>query len=221
MIDPRNLALGAMARLRLRAVALCASLCAALAMGCAALPDKPVRPAVYDFGPGPLTLPAAQTRLLPALSLAEIEAPPSLDSSAMLYRLGYADASELRPYAQARWSMPPAQLLRQRLRDALEAQRPVLAGTGSAAGLLLRVELEEFVQLFESPDKSAGLVRLRATLIRVEARGEQLLAQRRIVALRRAASADAPGGMRARSAAREAAVQELAQWLLDVKEIQR
>ena len=198
-----------LARLRV-----CAALLgAALLLGCAALPDKPTRPAVYDFGPGPLSLASAAPGRLPSLSLDEVQAPTALDSSAMLYRLAYADASELRPYAQARWSMPPAQLLRQRLRDALEAQRPVLAGAGSAGGLLLRVELEEFVHLFESPDKSAGLVRLRASLIRLDPRGAQLLGQRRIVALRPAASQDAPGGVRALAAASEAAVQELAQWL--------
>ncbi len=189
---------------------------AALLLGCAVLPDKPARPTVYDFGPGPLSLASAAPGQLPSISLDEVQAPTALDSSAMLYRLAYADASELRPYAQARWSMPPAQLLRQRLRDALEAQRPVLAGAGSAGsagGLLLRVELEEFVHLFESPDKSAGLVRLRASLIRLDPRGAQLLAQRRIVALRPAASQDAPGGVRALAAASEAAVQELAQWL--------
>ena len=186
---------------------------ATLLLGCAALPDKPTRPAVYDFGPGPLSLAFAAPGQLAALSLDEVQAPTALDSSAMLYRLAYADASELRPYAQARWSMPPAQLLRQRLRDALEAQRPVLTGAGSAGGLLLRVELEEFVHLFEAPDKSSGLVRLRATLIRLDLRGEQLLAQRRIVALRPATSQDAPGGVRALAAASEAAVQELALWL--------
>ena len=193
---------------------LCAALVgAALLLSCAALPDKPTRPAVYDFGPGPLSLISAAPGRLASLSLDEVQAPTALDSNAMLYRLAYADASELRPYAQARWSMPPAQLLRQRLRDALEAQRPVLAGAGSAPGLLLRVELEEFVHLFESPDKSSGLVRLRASLIRLDARGEQLLAQRRVVALRPAASQDAPGGVRALAAASETAVQELAQWL--------
>lgn len=186
---------------------------AALLLGCASLPDKPARPVVYDFGPGPLNLALAAPGKLAALSLDEVLAPTALDSSAMLYRLAYANATELRPYALARWSMPPAQLLRQRLQGALEAQRPVLVGTGRAGGLSLRVELEEFVHLFEAPEKSSGLVRLRASVIRSDARGEHLLAQRRVVALRPAASHDAPGGVRALAEASEAAVQELAQWL--------
>jgi cholesterol transport system auxiliary component len=192
-----------------------ASICAvALVPGCAALlPDKPVRPAVYDFGPGPLSLPASAPGSLPALSLTEIETGPALDSTAMLYRLAYQDATELRPYAQARWSMPPAQLLRQKLLGAVEGQRPVLSGAPSGPGLLLRVELEEFVHLFETPERSAGLVRLRATLLSVDSRGERLLAQRRVVVLRPAPSQDAPGGVRALAAASDAAVLELASWL--------
>lgn len=186
---------------------------ALLVGGCTALPEKPARALVYDFGPGALVSAEATAPSLPAVVLADVEAAGAFDGTAILYRLAFANAQQLMPYAQARWSMPPAQLLRQRLRDALEAQRPVLAGAGSAPGLLLRVELEEFVHLFEAPDKSSGLVRLRATLIRLDLRGEQLLAQRRIVALRPATSQDAPGGVRALAAASEAAVQELALWL--------
>ena len=81
---------------------------AALLFGCTALPDKPARPAVFDFGPGPLNLTLATPGKQSALSLEEVQAPTALDSSAMLYRLAYANATELRPYAQARWSMPPA-----------------------------------------------------------------------------------------------------------------
>ncbi len=207
-------------RLRLlnRRARLALAFCAlGLLLSCTALPDKPERPAVYDFGPGALSAAAASTPTLPPLTLAEVEAPASLDSNAMLYRLLYADAAQLRPYALARWSMPPAQLLRQRLRDGLEGQRAVLNGSSSTEGALLRIELEEFAQLFGSPDHSVGLVRLRATLVRIDSRGERLLGQRRFVAQRPAASADAPGGVQALARATDAAVQELAQWLVSLR----
>lgn len=174
--------------------------------GCA-LPNPPVRPAVYDFGPGSLSTPPASgmTKLAP-LTVAEIEATPALDSTAVLYRLAYADAQQLKAYAQARWSMTPAQLVRQRLRDRLT---PLTLPTP----LTLRIELEEFSQLFEAPDQSVGLLRLRATVTRASPSGEKWVAQRSVIVQRPAASADAPGGVRALTAATDAAVQELDQWL--------
>lgn len=193
---------------------------AAMALSGCALPDKPVRPAVFDFGPGTLSIaPASQLTPLAPLAVAEIEANPSLDSTAVLYRLAYADAQQLRPYALARWSMTPAQLLRQRLRERLGQRRALLnvgeAGLADgAAALTLRIELEEFSQLFESPDKSVGLLRLRATLVQPGPAGDRLLGQRMVVVQRPAPSGDAPGGVRAMTAATDAAVLELDQWLL-------
>ena len=135
---------------------------------CTALPSAPVRPAVYDFGPGDLMPAPAARPALPPIVLHEIAAPVALESAAMLYRLAYADAQQLRPYAHARWSMPPAQLVRQRLREALSRERAVLDPRETAAPLALRVELQEFSQLFNSAEQSSGLVRLRATLFAVK-----------------------------------------------------
>ena len=192
--------------------------------GCALpLPDKPVRAAVYDFGPGALDVQATnRMAALPAVALADIEANPALDSTAVLYRLAYADAQQLRPYAQARWSMAPAQLVRQRLREHLGQRRAVispgegiLAGSGATPGtpLTLRIELEEFSQLFESVEKSVGLLRLRATVVQASAQGDRLVAQRSVVVQRPAPSADASGGVRALTAATDAAIAELDTWL--------
>jgi cholesterol transport system auxiliary component len=204
----------------------CLVFSAALLLGaCSALPDKPVRAALYDFGPGPLsTLPATRQAALPTLALADIGTPGGvLDNQAVLYRLAYANAQQLRPYAQARWSMPPAQLVRQRLRDTLSRSRPVLnAGEGPALnrganqGVLPRVlqlDLEEFSHLFESPGSSVGLIRLRATLVENTPSGEKLLAQRSITVQRPAPSADVAGGVLALTAATDAAIEEISLWL--------
>ena len=195
--------------------------------GCA-LPDKPMRATMYDFGPGPLSAPPTtrQAPLAPLASLAIDEITTSggaLDNMAVLYRLGYADAQQLRPYAQARWSMPPAQLVRQRLLSRLGQRRAVLNASssvalnraqGSTLPLRLRIELEEFSQLFSAPEASAGLIRLRATLVDITPAGEKLLGQRSVVVQSPASSADAPGGVRALTAATDAAIEEIEQWLL-------
>ena len=199
------------------------ALLAALLAGCSALPDKPQRPAQYDFGPGAVAaLPTDRRAPLPPLALADIEANGPLEAgTAVLYRLGYADAQQLRPYALARWSMPPAQLVAQRLRDHLGQRRTVVsAGEGAALlrtdgqqPLVLRVELQEFSQLFTAPTTSNALLRLRVTVVDNLPAGEKILAQRPFIVQRPAATADAPGGVRALAEATDAAAAELSQWL--------
>lgn len=181
---------------------------------CSALPSAPVRPAaVYDFGPGTLAPVATHNPGLPAIALQDVRAPAALDSNAVLYRLAYSDARQVRPYAQARWSMPPAQLVGQRLRDALSRERPVVNPGESAAPYSLRVELQEFCQFFDTAQTSSVLVRLRATLSDAQSGADRLVAQRVFAVQRPAASPDAPGGVRALAAATDAAVEELGAWL--------
>jgi cholesterol transport system auxiliary component len=161
---------------------------------------------------------------LSTLVLAEVEAPAALDSTAVLYRLGYSDAQQLRPYAQARWSMAPAQLVHQRLREQLGARRavlPVEQGLVAAKpAMALHLELDEFSHWFETAERSSGLVRLRATLARPEGGVERLLAQRSFVVQRPASSADAAGGVRALTVATDALIGEMEQWLVQVEKAQ-
>jgi cholesterol transport system auxiliary component len=181
--------------------------CGLLLAACAT-PQPPAPKAVYDFGPVMSAASTASATRLPAISLPEIEAGAGLDSPALLYRLQYLDAQQLRPYAQARWSVPPAQLVRARLRDALSAQGAVLSTEGNTPWVL-RVELDEFSQLFASAEASQGLVRLRASLLK----NEQLVAQTAVLARANATSQDAAGGVRALTAATDDAVRQLSSWL--------
>lgn len=185
-----------------------------LALAACAAPQAPVVKAVYDFGPVLVSTPAAapsaaSPAALPALALADVEASSALEGTALVYRLAYADAQQLRPYALARWSMPPAQLVRLRLRDALASSGPVLGSADGAAPWLLRVELDEFSQQFDAPASSAGVVRLRATLLNAN----KLVAQRTILANAPAPTADAPGGVRALTAATDDAARQLGAWV--------
>ena len=191
--------------------------------GCSALPAAPERPVLYDFGPGlQEPAPAQPQAALPPLALATVDSAVLPEgSTAVHYRLAYADARQLRPYQSARWSQPPAQLLEQRLRAVLGERRAVLradkaliaARQGQAPTAVLRVELEEFSQIFTSEQGSTGVVRLRATLVEPTPTGEQLLGQRLFVAQQAATSADAAGGTRALAEATQQAAQALAQWL--------
>ncbi len=200
---------------------------AVLLTGCSALPDKPVRASLYDFGPGNMaaqpTTRQAALPALPALAIDDISTSGgALDNQAVLYRLTYQDAQELRPYTLARWAMPPAQLVRQRLREQLGQRRNIFDPRGGLAlsrsqnavlPVLLRLDLEEFSQVFTTPDSSVGLIRLRATLIEQATSGEKLIAQRSVVVQRPAPSADAQGGVKALTAATDAAIEEIDVWL--------
>jgi cholesterol transport system auxiliary component len=196
----------------------------AVLSGCSALPDKPQRATLFDFGPGVITAQAATGRaMLPAVAIDELTtAGGGLDNSAVLYRLGYQDAQELRAYSLARWTAPPGQLLRQRLRDQLSLSRPVYNARESLAlnrgqnvvlPLQVRVELLEFSHFFSTPRASTGLVKLRATLVELTPSGEKLIGQRSVVVERPAPSADAQGGVRALTLATDAAIADIEQWL--------
>ena len=192
--------------------------------GCSALPDKPVRTSMYDFGPGNLTAQlTTRQALLQPIAIDDITTSGgALDNMAVLYRLAYQDAQLLRSYTLARWSMPPAQLVRQRLRDTFSQRRTVF-GVGDSAALnrsqnavlprLLRLELEEFSHVFTTADASVGLIRLRATLLEVTPAGEKLIGQRSVVVQRPAITPDAPGGVRALTSATDAAIEEIDEWL--------
>lgn len=203
---------------------LCAS--ALLLAGCSALPAPPVRTALYDFGPGAVAASPTDRRApLAALALADVEAPGLPEgSNAVLYRLAYSDAQQLRPYSQARWSQPPAQLLQQRLREQLGQRRPVLTADQGAAQArnpaangqlpwVLTVELEEFSQIFSSPTASAGMVRVRATVVDLGRTGQQLRGQRVFIVQQPARTADAAGGVAALTSAATQVASDVEQWL--------
>ena len=182
---------------------------AALTLSACAVTQTPASKAVYDFGPA-TSAPTVSAPTFPGpLALAKVDASLALDNTAVQYRLAYANPQELRPYALARWTMPPAQLIQQRVRTALTARGPVLApGTGSPA-YTLKLELEEFSQVFNAPGTSQGVMQMRATLLK----GNTLAAQRNFSAQAPAPTADASGGVRALSAAADAVSKQLSDWV--------
>lgn len=167
----------------------------------------------YDFGSELTSSSAAGTEILSTLKiqLAEIQAPVSLESAAMLYRLQYENGQELRPYAQSRWSMPPAQLLKQRIKAQINRQGgAVLASSDGVKALpLLRLELEEFSQQFSTPNQSQVQLRWRASLIK----NNQLLGQKIFTAQVATETPDARGGAKAMPQASDSAIAELIGWM--------
>jgi cholesterol transport system auxiliary component len=184
-------------------------LAALLANGCAT--GKHESATLYDLG-----LLRAQQDMpvrpaLPPLSIAEVNAPAWLDSQMMYFRLTYANEQQPRPYASSRWSMSPAQLFGQRLKARIgQAGGAALsASDGVENAPLLRIEADDFTQLFESPGNSVAQVSMRAAVLK----GRTLVAQKTFMKQSPAPTADAAGGARALADASDAIITDMMNWL--------
>jgi cholesterol transport system auxiliary component len=185
-------------------------LAAALAAGCAIGANSRFEIAVYDFGTA--AIPAGRQVLTKTLVVHEVSAPAWMDTPSIFYRLAYRDAARTHAYANSRWVMPPGALLGARLRQRLAAVSSagiVLPQTAIRTEYALRVELEEFTQVFDTADRSRALARLRATFS--GPRG--LVGQRTFSAEKQTATPDSEGGVRALAGASDEAIDQLIEWL--------
>lgn len=184
----------------------------ALAIVLTGCSSAPAQKQSYDFGPLSASA-SASTAITPtlAISLADINAPASLDSTAMLYRLQYDNAQQARPYAQHRWSMPPAQLLTQRLKTRIAAAGGTVIASRDAVSSLpvLQMDLDEFSQLFSSASSSIAQIQILATVFK----GRNLLAQRSFQQQVVTPTADAPGGAKAMVTASDALISDVITWM--------
>ncbi|HTJ95726.1 MAG TPA: ABC-type transport auxiliary lipoprotein family protein [Pararobbsia sp.] len=171
--------------------------------------NAPAPVARYDFGALPEGLASARSVSTP-IRVAAVSSPAALGTDAFQYRLEYADDRQTHVYSTSRWTMPPPQLLTTRLREQIARQGRVLdTSDGGPSIPVLKVELDEFAQVFDKPGSSAGRVRVRATILH----GSALIAQQTFVATSAAETADAAGGAHALSLASDEVIGELITWL--------
>lgn len=191
---------------------LCSVVAVSTMIGCAGAPA--VNVTAYDFGPNP-TPAGVRTRLPGVVTVERVRAPSWFDGSDITYRLAYQDPTRPQVYSQSRWIASPEELLTQRLRQKLDT---VIEGgvtssdEGVASDYLLRVELDEFSQVFDTPDTSHVVVRIRASLIDVK--HGRLLAQDDFNAERPAPTPNAAGAVRGLQEASDAVLDNLANWLI-------
>jgi cholesterol transport system auxiliary component len=193
----------------LRLAALLSAAMSALMLAACTLGPARDEWASYDFGAPP---PAqAAVRLAKPLLVYDVVAPNWMDAPGVFYRLGYQDASRPRSYASSRWMMPAAHLLTNRLRQhfaAASRSGVLVPADGLRADHALRVEIEEFTQTFDAPDRSRAVIRARASLLGNRA----LVAQRSFSIERPAATPDAQGGVRALTAASDELILQILDW---------
>ncbi len=181
---------------------------ASLLAGCAT--GKAVESTTFDLGR--LTpLSGASADVIAPLTVADVTSAPWLDSQMMFFRLSYANDQQPRPYANSRWSMPPPQLLGQRIKARMaQAGVAVLSGSDGAINVpLLRIEADDFSQRFDSPASSEVHVTWRASVFN----GRLLVAQKTFDQQRPAASADAAGGAQALAISTDALIGDMMAWL--------
>lgn len=160
---------------------------------------------VYDFGLP--TQPAKPASIPVNVLVQEISAPAWLATPVLRYRLAYHDVARLQTYANSRWAADPASLLTLRLRQSLGNR------AHGKPQYQLRVALEEFSQIFDSPENSRGLIRVRANLLAI---GESVpIAARTFIVENKAQTPNAEGGVRALTEASSQLTDEIGKWLAE------
>jgi cholesterol transport system auxiliary component len=181
--------------------------------GCQLLGSHDTAKTAFDFGLPETHESRSVPKTLPAnLVVANIVAPGWMDNSSMYYRLTYRNAANPRSYASSQWVMSPAALLTQRLRWMLGASNEGgnASGLSTGEGYVLRSELIEFEQIFDRPDESHGVLRLRATLEQQRSGGR---VQRTFTIEKPAPTPDAAGGVKALSLCADQLSDSVIEWV--------
>ncbi len=183
---------------------------ALFAGGCAIGGGQRQEVANYDFGP--MASNGSKAVLSRPLLVYDVTSPAWMDSTAVFYRLAYRDPARPQAYTGSRWVMPPAALLSARLRQRLSAASSagiVTPADAVRAEAALRLELDEFSQVFDASDRSRALVRARATLV-----GSRVGVRQQTFSIEKTASPPgAEGGVRSLAAASDELIEQLLGWL--------
>lgn len=182
--------------------------------GCSILPKDDASIVTYDFGLPRESAPDQTTHSAGRLEVSPVTAPSWLDSPALLYRLAYHNAARLDAYADSRWAAPPAALITLRLRQALSTASDTAKGNPTpqnGAPDRLRVDLEEFSQVFDAPQSSRVLVRAHVSLIQKNA--QTPLRERTFSLERQAPTPDATGAASALRQVSDEFIDAVLNWL--------
>lgn len=192
--------------------------CVLVLGGCAQLSSRQTFPRQYTLS-APASSSPQPSRGKPdrnaTLQVARIDVTPWLDGTDLHYRLDYRHDNRVAAYAQSDWLAPPATLLEPLVEDAIaggDAWRAVTGPTGPAqTDFSLHIRLDDFSQVFTSPQQSYGALDATATL--VDNRSGSTVAQRHFHIQAPAPTADAEGGVKALNQAALQFIGGLGQWL--------
>ncbi len=157
-------------------------------------------PAFYDFG---LSVDRS-FNIETTLSIEQISAIDALNNNRIRYRLDYQNPSQVFTYNDSRWVIPPAQLLNHVVRTR------IITMTSNVPNCGLKLQIEGFDHVFNSPTESQGIVEISAML--VIKKTHQVISNTLISQSSPANSADASGGTAALQKASYGALQTALAW---------
>lgn len=166
--------------------------------GCAGLGAPPPRMSAFDLGTG-----VHQAGGTAAATL-DVQAPSWLSSAAMQYRRDDHVPAARESYAFSRWAGALPELLSHRIEASL-------AGASVRLPCRMRIDVDEAIQIYDSPARSRVEWRIRATLLPMHVATP--VAQRMLFTVREAATADAAGGISAHREAVSELVAQIRKWL--------
>jgi len=146
----------------------------------------------HDFGVPPAA-PGDAARAPGATPEVTVSAPIWLDTPSVLYRLDYADDSQLHAYAQTQWVAAPSRLLEQALLASGPTDDPRVCSAAGGAPVRLDVNLQEFSQAFDKPGDSHVVLRAKVRVLSTHTHA--VLAQRQFDLRAAAPTPDGPGAV--------------------------
>jgi cholesterol transport system auxiliary component len=186
------------------------ALAASLLSACFGPPKRAVDIAHHALMVSPKDVSAYPVIGAPTIRKVEVRAASWLATTDMQYRFSYSEPTRRRIYADSRWVAVPAEMIE------VAMSREIAKAAGDpSAGCRLRVELDEFIQEFDSAQSSRAIIDARFSLL--SSRSDVSLAQYRVQQSRKTDSGNAAGGVLALSTLTAALTEEAEQWLLRLK----
>lgn len=184
--------------------------------GCASVTRPAAYPQRYTLAaPPPATRATSQPAHDATLEVARVSVPAWLAGDGLYYRLDYGNRRRVAAYADSAWAAPPADMLQQLVRNTLAGAggwRAVVGpGSNAQAQVTLQVDVEDFSQVFTTPQASFGVLDATATL--VDAASTRVTAQRSFHLRVAAPTPDAAGGVAALGTASRDFARQLQAWL--------
>jgi cholesterol transport system auxiliary component len=174
-------------------------------VACVSLNKTKPNIAIYDFGLSvPTENPSENNQpIISKIFLEEPVAAESLQNNKIRYRLNYQNSLRVFYYSESRWAATPAELFASKLSKMVSvANNPMTCS--------LKLKIEAFDHVFQTPSASEGLVQLSVSLI--EKKSKKIISSQLITESVTSASPNAQGGTAALQQASENALKKVINW---------